>query len=253
MAKRPAPDAQLPLFGEGGHAAGFEVRSSRRARRLSIHVFPHGRVEVVVPPRTRVSEVERFVAGHRAWIDRTLASMAATGAAAELALPRRIGFAAVPECWRVDRRAGPRLRLETHAEPGGGTIRLTAPVRGDGQARRRLRAWVAEQGRRLLLPRLATLSREHGLAYRRAGIGRQKTRWGSCTAAGDIRLNCALLFLPSDLADYVIRHELCHLRVLNHSPRFWRQLETIQPRARALDRRMREAWSRVPGWLFYGD
>ena len=247
------PGDQLPLFEERAAQAGFEVRRSRRARRLSIRVFPHGRVEVVVPPRTRADEVERFVTGHRAWIERTLATMADTGVAGDLALPERLVFPGAGETWRVVHRAGPRLRLTSRTAAGGGVIDLIAPEREGQPARRRLRAWVVEQGCRLLLPRLATLAARHDLVYRRAGIGRQKTRWGSCSAAGSIRLNCSLLFLPPGLAEYVMLHELCHLRVLDHSPRFWRLLDTLQPGARALDGEMSRAWSRVPGWLFYDD
>jgi predicted metal-dependent hydrolase len=242
---------QLCLFEERSASAGFEVRRSRRARRLSIRVFPHGRVEVVVPPRTRADEVERFVAGHRAWIERTLAAMAATGAAGDLAVPEWLEFPLAGESWRIVHRSGRRLRLTSRTFAGGGVIDLTAPEREGVPARRRLRAWVVEQGRRLLLPRLAALAARHDLVYARAGVGRQKTRWGSCSAAGAIRLNCSLLFLSPTLAEYVMLHELCHLRVLDHSPRFWRLLDSLQPGARALDEEMRHAWSRVPGWLHY--
>jgi predicted metal-dependent hydrolase len=246
-------DEQLSLFAEPTVSADFEVRSSRRARRLSIRVFPHGRVEVVVPPRTPAAEVRRFVAGHRAWIDRTLEEMAATAAATDLALPGRVEFRAADESWLIARRNGPRLRLTSRASPGGGVVTLAAPESDDGVARQKLRACVVDQGRRLLLPRLSLLAERHGLVYRRAGVGRQKTRWGSCSSAGHIRLNCSLLFIPLRLADYVMLHELSHLRILDHSPRFWKLLDSMVADARALDAEMSRAWSQVPGWLFYGD
>ena len=247
-----APDAQLSLFADGPAHAGFAVRRSRRARRLAVRIFPHGQVEIVVPARTRPAEVARFVAGQRGWIERTLASLPDAGAARELALPRRVRFLAAGESWWVDYRAGQRLRLTSRPADRGGVVTLTAPDGDDGAARQRLRAWVVDEGRRVLLPRLAALAEGHGLEYRRAGVGRQKTRWGSCSGAGDIRLNCALLFLPPRLAEHVMLHELCHLRVLNHSARFWRLLDSLQPGARALDREMSAAWAQVPGWLFYG-
>lgn len=246
-------ESQLSLLQERPDSAGFEVRRSSRARRLSIRVFPHGRVEVVVPPRTSANTVSRFVAANKSWIERTLSNMAAAGASADLAMPDEIRFQAPVEQWAVDYRTTTRNRLTQSAEPAGGRLELAGPQPRGPIARARLRRWVVEQGKRLLLPQLADLAREHGFRYQHAGIGRQRTRWGSCSAQGRIRLNCGLLFLPEHLARHVMLHELCHLRVLNHSRRFWRELDSLETGARALDQEMNSAWSCVPGWLYYGD
>ena len=74
-------------------------------------------------------------------------------------------------------------------------------------------------------------------------------RWASCSASGTISLNRSLLFLPAALVDYVLLHELCHLRELNHSPRFWKLLEAAMPGSSALRVEMRGAWRFVPSWL----
>ncbi|MGI9225749.1 MAG: YgjP-like metallopeptidase domain-containing protein, partial [Woeseiaceae bacterium] len=86
----PGAATQLPLFSdddEPDELSGFSVRESGRARRLSIKVFPRGRVEVVVPKRTRADEVRRFVEAHRDWIDKSRASFAADHKPEPFALP----------------------------------------------------------------------------------------------------------------------------------------------------------------------
>ncbi|MBT5910862.1 MAG: M48 family metallopeptidase, partial [Opitutae bacterium] len=72
-------------------------------------------------------------------------------------------------------------------------------------------------------------------------VGDQKSRWGSCSTKGTISLNWRLLLLRTDLQDYVIFHELAHLRHMNHSPAFWAHLETLQPNARIRDREINKA------------
>ncbi len=96
-----------------------------------------------------------------------------------------------------------------------------------------------------ILARLAVLSERHGLAYNKASVRRQRTLWGSCSPNGNISLNLHLVKLPSELMDYVIVHELVHTRVLNHSPRFWDELERLVPGARKIDKRLKEhrPWS----------
>jgi predicted metal-dependent hydrolase len=80
----------------------------------------------------------------------------------------------------------------------------------------------------------------------------QRTRWGSCSAQRTVSLNAALLLLEPELVRYLMVHELCHLRWLDHSRRYWRLVERFEPDFRALDRRLTEAWRELPAWLFAG-
>jgi predicted metal-dependent hydrolase len=80
----------------------------------------------------------------------------------------------------------------------------------------------------------------------------QRTRWGSCSAQRTVSLNAALLLLEPELVRYLMVHELCHLRCLDHSRRYWRLVERFEPDFRTLDRRLTDAWPLLPPWLFAG-
>src|SRR5262249_44058438 len=77
---------------------------------------------------------------------------------------------------------------------------------------------------------------------------RQRTRWASCSRRKTLSLNSKLLFLPPELVEYVLTHELCHLVEMNHSTRFWAVLAEHCPQFREFDTRLRDMWKVVPRW-----
>lgn len=89
-----------------------------------------------------------------------------------------------------------------------------------------------EDARIFIHERLRAMNEKHGFAYRRVAIRDQKSRWGSCSAKGNLNFNYRLQFLPLHLADYVIAHELCHLIEFNHSKKFWDLVEKVDPQYR---------------------
>jgi len=100
---------------------------------------------------------------------------------------------------------------------------------------------------------VAVINPEHfwavGYWYSALSIRQQQTRWDRCSARRLISLNARLLFLPPELVTYVLVHELCHTKHLNHSPRFWRLVESYLPDYRQLDRQLRNGSRWMPGWL----
>lgn len=235
---------QLGLFGA---AEDYVVRRSRRARRLSLRVFPHGLVEVVAPERTGEHTIRRFVAEHRDWIGRARHEFGVPAEGRGVELPREVRLEAVGETWRVDCVPG-RQRLRAQCDDAGGLLELPGPADALRQVQV-LRRWLQHRGREVLPGWMAEVSRETGLAHRRVTIRRQRTRWGSCSAQHDISLNCALLFLEPDLVRQVLVHELAHTRHLNHSPAFWRLVARLAPDFERAEARLRQAWRRVPVWV----
>jgi predicted metal-dependent hydrolase len=238
-------DPQLDLWQGREDAQHWEVRESRRTRRLTVRVFRTCRVEVVVPPRTSRRAVAAFLQRHRAWIERKRLAARAALPAAEPFPPAAIVLAASQESWQLDLAAGAR------ATPEPGILRLGAARHSDEGIRRSLRRWLVAAARVHLGTVLAGLAQQHGFTYRRLQVRRQRTRWGSCSTRGTISLNVCLMFQRPDVVRYLLLHELVHTRHMNHSARFWRCVESYAPQWRELDRELLESgWRRVPEWVF---
>lgn len=210
-------------------AIEYTVRRSDRARRVRVTVHPEGAVEVVLPRRARDREAAAAVAELRPWIERRLAE------AAQLRERLAERGATVPFLGSV---------LQLAVEPG----RTRAHRRGDvlhvpaGDARPAIERWYRRTARAEVVPRLDEAVAALGLSYASVRIGNQRTRWGSCSSTGAMSFNWRLLLAPEDVLDYVVWHEACHLRHLDHSPRFWALLERHRPGYRE-----QKAWLRRHG------
>jgi predicted metal-dependent hydrolase len=206
----------------------------RRARRYIIRVRPDGSVRVTVPRGGSRAEAARFLDKHADWIARERA---------------RMGEAHRTPEWTDG--AGLMLRGELvtiHVSDDGG--RRTARY-GDRAVRvppdaRDLRPYIQADlrlaARQELGLRLHALADQHQLRVAGFSIRNQRSRWGSCSRSGRIALNYRLLQMPPAVCDYVLLHELMHLKQQNHSSRFWRLVEAVCP-----DYRDAERWLKVHG------
>ena len=208
----------------------YTVRRSDRARRVRVTVRPARGVEVVLPRRAAAGAAADAVAELEPWIRRRLA---------ELEAARSVVAArgdTVPYL-------GATLRLVP--EPGRTRVHrrrdeLRVPA-GDGREAA-LERWYRRAAHAEIAPRLDRACELAGLSYTRLTIRGQRTRWASCSRAGAMSFNWRLLLAPAEVVDYVVWHEVCHLRVMDHSPRFWALLTRWCP-----DCRERSAWLRRHG------
>jgi predicted metal-dependent hydrolase len=233
-------DAQAGTAGNG-----WSVRQSPRARRLSVRVFRHGGVEIVVPPRTPPQRVSAFVSEHREWIERQQRR-----AARPLAWPlppAELVLSALGQTWRCSSAAGPgAVRV---SELPGRILLLHGQLSDDVGLRRALRGWLVRQARAHFEGPLRALGAELGVIPGALQVRCQRTRWGSCSRHGTISLNACLLFQRPQVLRYLMIHELSHLRHMNHSTRFWGEVARHEPDWRALDRELVQGWRLVPGWM----
>ncbi|WP_341313227.1 SprT family zinc-dependent metalloprotease [Paraburkholderia sp. IMGN_8] len=112
-------------------------------------------------------------------------------------------------------------------------LALPLPLQADPQQiKDRVQGWLQGEAKRLFGERLAIYAEKLGVNYRAYALSSAATRWGSCSSDGKIRLNWRLIHFPLSIIDYVVAHELAHLREMNHSPRFWQTVESIFPEFR---------------------
>lgn len=101
---------------------------------------------------------------------------------------------------------------------------------------------LADQALKVLPPKVAFYAELMSVAYNRITVRNQKSRWGSCSTKGNLNFNCLLMLTPDEVQDYIVVHELCHRKEMNHSARFWAEVEKVLP-----DYRDREKWLKKHG------
>ncbi|NET52293.1 MAG: M48 family metallopeptidase, partial [Merismopedia sp. SIO2A8] len=211
---------------------GYSVRESRRARRVSLRVSRMAEVDIVVPcgyPQERLLE---WVKTQQAWIDRTVKKVEQERRSrpqeSQETLPTKIVLRSLSEEWTVHYEAdeGENIRLQVLSAQ---KLMLKGRIDHEPTCHDLLQQWVRQQAKYYLPQWLREISRETGLRYQKATVRRQKTLWGSCSNQANISLNDKLLFLPFPLVRYVLVHELCHTRHLNHSDAFWALVGRKEP------------------------
>jgi predicted metal-dependent hydrolase len=217
------------LFG----AQALDYRLKRSARRTIGFCIDATGLTITAPRWVTIADIETAIGDKQGWIFRKLAEWQT----------------------RVEQRALPRIEWQDGAEfpflgktirvslnPSASTpsfdadtnvLALALPAFADAQQiKDRVQGWLQSEAKRIFGERLAVYAEKLGAEYRAYALSSAATRWGSCSSDGKIRLNWRLIHFPLSIIDYVVAHELAHLREMNHSPRFWKTVESIFPEFR---------------------
>ncbi len=199
----------------------YTLRTSARARRVRLVVQPGGALEVVAPHSATLARVETALREHESWIIRTRARLATAAPQPEpepLTDGRQLPCAGRELCLSL-RVGAPAGRVQTRLV--GDQLALTLPREDEALARAALERWYRRHAQTVFGERLAHWNVHYGYTWTRVAIKEQKTRWGSCSRRGALNFNWRLMLAPLPVLDYVVIHELCHLKEPNHGPRFW--------------------------------
>ncbi len=228
--------------------SGFSVRESGRAKRLSIKVFPRGRVEVVVPRRTRAADVQEFVEAHREWIRNAREQFAKEHPPEPFELPTVIGFAGIDKRFEVtyDEQAGAKtVRYRCKDQ----SLVVFGKTSDEALCVAALKRWMTGVAKKEYLPILRGLSAITGNSFKKMHVRGQRTCWGSHSSNGTISLNYCLMFLDPAHLRYVMIHELCHAKHMNHSRRFWQHVGEFETDYKRLDKDLNSSWKKIPTWV----
>jgi predicted metal-dependent hydrolase len=198
----------------------YTVRRSARSRRVRVNVHAHTGVEVVLPTSAPERAAAAAVREMRPWIERRLSDVEEVLALAERSVAARGGTVPYLDTSLELVPEGGRTRVHRRGE------RLLIPA---GDARSALERFYRRAARAEIAPRLDRATALVGASYRDLSIRAQRTRWASCSAGGRMSFNWRLLLAPERVLEYVVWHEVCHLEILDHSPRFWALLERRWP------------------------
>jgi predicted metal-dependent hydrolase len=207
---RPEPGRRTVLI--SGRTYEVEIARHRRARRYVLRVRPDGALRLTVPRSQSIAGGLAFVSRQAEWVER--------------------------EQRRREYRAGPlgqgatiwyRGQLEVVTITQGllacGDNRI--PLKAGADARLAVERHLRHRATAELPARCLELAAVHGVTIVRVSVRNQRSRWGACSARRVITLNWRLLQMPPSVSDYVILHELMHVRQANHSRRFWREVESV--------------------------
>lgn len=232
-----APDAARSIV-IGNQTVAYQLRRSQR-RTIGLSIDHRG-LRVGAPPRARLGDIEALIRQHGQWVLDKLAAWRERPAPTTFditdgtVIPLLGGqcVIALTPLGRSSWQFGPQT---LYLHPGATT-----------SAAQLLEKALRDKARTVFAERLALHAPRLGVAVPPLRLSSARTRWGSCSHHGGISLNWRLIFMPLPVVDYVVCHELAHLKEMNHSPRFWSVVEQLCPDWRALRLQLRQQARQIP-------
>ena len=215
-----------------GQTIKYETRHSLRAKRISIRCTAVGSFEIVYPLRGPVVDPIEILMSKQRWLLRTINRFRENRS--NVSSPQRytsgaeIPFLGKSLTINIVEATNERLSIQRC----GDLLRVVSPAplcHNEDAVKTAVVEFYRMRAKAYFPIRIEELAQQHGLTYNRVFIKNQKTRWGSCSVKRNLNFNLRLMMAPPGAIDSVIIHELCHLKILNHSPAFWDLVAKLYP------------------------
>ena len=224
----------------GNHILEFTLQRSKR-RTIGFVIDDHG-LRVTAPRWVSVAEIDSAIREKQRWITNKLSERRERNAhRIQPAMQWRDGAALPYLGGTLTLRLVTDQKTAVHFDGAGATLTVCLPsAAGEQQLKDRVQGWLQLEARRVFGERLPMYAERLAVTYRAFALSSATTQWGSCTADGRIRLNWRLIHFSLPLIDYVIAHELSHLREMNHGPQFWATVQSVFPEFAAAKKALRD-------------
>ena len=200
----------------------YKLVKSSRAKYIRIKVSTMGELSDVFPRGVTEKHAHGFLHKKLLWVSKTIANIPI---AENEKFPEYLDLKLLDQKWKI-RYVKPDIERDTQLkESSENCLEVSGALEDWNNAKKRLNKWCQIKAKPIFNKMIEELAEEHGFHFNRLTIRSQKTRWGSCSINKNISLNSKLLFMPVDVAKYVMIHELCHARHMNHSSNFWQLVE----------------------------
>ncbi len=197
----------------------YTLRRSFRARRVRLEVGQQTGLTVIVPRSYRISSIPGLLKSKERWISRNLARFSQSQPV--FALRKLKSGDTLPYLGRDLEVTKQENHHNQDITLDGNKLAISPELFDNGLLEPALEQWYRTEAAKLIYDIAEKLSYKTGIGYRRISIRGQKTRWGSCSRKKNLSFNWKLIMAPEPVVEYVVIHELLHLREMNHSKRFW--------------------------------
>ena len=205
----------------------YQLRYSKKAKYLRLQINPSTGLEVVLPQKCKINEAEKFIFKKKEWILKHIGTV-----------PVKEDFTYLGEPIGINQRYN-LFSVKHKIIFNKGILLIESPSDSCEDLNFIYNGWLKHLAKSYLPERIRVLARRNGFNLNGIRIRNQRTRWGSCSTSGNISLNYRLMKYRKEVIDYVIIHELCHLKEMSHSKKFWKLVEQIIPNYKILKKELK--------------
>lgn len=236
--------SKVKLFTENKFTFPYQIRVSKRAKRLNLKITPSKGVQVVIPPFTSKLQAVEFLQQNVSWVEQHAHIWQL--AQREVVMPDNIHLPVLNNTWMVQYDIdASRKRARVLADKQ--QLIYIGPD-NDKLKQQKLQQWVEKQAVSYLTERLQFISDYTQLPFAQVSFRKQNGRWGSCSEQKNISLNSKLIFLAAELIDYILIHELAHTMHMNHGKYFWQLVAKYCPDYKQQVKQLRSVEKLIPKW-----